>query len=200
MKRTTKWLTAVVAAASGLAMANSAKADVILSDFPAGFTLDAYYANWATATIDNSTPGFSVTSAGYGSGYKAINIDGSGNTIIQMTFDLEGPAGLPISSAIADLTDADGTQVQYAMQYGVQAGNGQTYSMLLSAGNVAAPGADSILDLANLTAFNIEDDPGGYSGPYTITYTDLRLVPEPASLTLLVLGAAGLLAARRRVR
>jgi len=202
MKQYLKWFVTAIGVASGLVFGNSVRGQGTLSTFPAGFALNAYYASWATATINNSAPGFAITSSGYGSGYYALPsvFDGSAYNAIQMTVDVAGPAGPPISSAIADLTDADGTTVQFAMQYGLQAGTGQTYSKLLSAGTTMSPGTTPGLDLAHLTDFNLENDPGGYSGTYTITYRQLSLVsiPEPGSLALFGLGGAGLLVAYRR--
>lgn len=203
MKQQTKWLAAVLGVVGSLAAGASAQAQgLTLSSFPAGFTLNAYYANWSTATINNSSQGFAITSSGYGSGYHAFAspVNGSGYNAIQMTVDVSGPTGVPISSAIADLTDADGTTIQYAMQYGLLSGAGQTYTMLLSAGHTSSAGTTPGLDLVHLTSFNIEDDPGGYSGPYTITYRNLGLatVPEPSAMALLGLAGAGLLIVRRR--
>jgi hypothetical protein len=200
MKQFSKLFATAIGVAGALATGTTARGDLILSSFPAGFTLNAYYANWSTATHSDTGTGFMVTSHGYGSGYSALpsTMDGSAYNAIQMTLDVAGPGpGIPISSAIADLTDSHGDQEQFAMQYGLQAGAGQTYMMLLSAGHMAS---GTSLDLTQLTDFNIEDDPGGYSGQYTVTYHDLRLVnvPEPASLALFGLAGAGLLIFRRR--
>jgi hypothetical protein len=203
MKPQTKWLAAALGVAGTLAIGTSAQAQLVLSDFPAGFTLNAYYASWGTATINNTGPGFSITSSGYGSGYYALPsaVNGTGYSDIQMTIDVAGPGGLPISSAIADLTDAAGSQLQYALQYGVQAGLGQTFTLPLSTVNAThLAGGETSFNFANITDFNIEDDPGGYSGPYTITYHNLQLinVPEPGTVALFGLGGLGLLVYRRR--
>jgi hypothetical protein len=207
MKQFSKMFATAIGVAGALAMGTSARGDLVLSTFPVGFTLNAYYAAWGTphTTINNSGPGFSLAydgmnpGGGYGSGYSALPsvMDGSAYNAIRMTLDVSGPAGPPISSAIADLTDSSGNREQFAMQYGLTTGSGQTYTMLLSAGHMAS---GTSLDLTHLTDFNIEDDPGPYSGPYTVTYHDLRLVnvPEPASLALFGLAGAGLLIFRRR--
>jgi len=199
MKQFTKLFAAAIGVAGALAMGTSARGQLVLSSFPAGFTLNAYYANWSTATHSDTGAGFMITSAGYGSGYYALpsTVDGSAYNAIQMTLDVAGPAGPPISSAIADLTDSSGDMEFFPLQYGLTAGNGQTYTMLISAGTMRS-GAS--LDMAHLTDFNIEDDPGGYSGQYTVTYHNLSLVnvPEPTSLALFGLAGAGLLIFRRR--
>jgi len=200
MKLHTKWMASAIGVAGCLVMGTSARGQLVLSSFPAGFTLDAYYANWATAVHSDTGTGFMVTSAGYGSGYKALPsaVDGSAYNAIQLTIDLSAPiTGAPVGSAIADLADASGDFEFFPIQYGVQAGNNQTFTMAISAGTMRTGAA---LDLSHITSFNIEDDPGGYSGPYTITYHSLSLVniPEPTSLALFGLAGAGLLIFRRR--
>jgi hypothetical protein len=201
MKQSTKIVAAAIGLASGLALSTSVQGQgLILSSFPSGFALNAYYGSWGTGTISDTGSGLSITAHGYGSGYSALPsvVDGSAYSYIQLTLDVAGPGpGIPISSAIADLTDSHNDTEQFAMQYGLQAGAGQTYMMALSAGHMAS---GTSLDLTQLTDFNIEDDPGGYSGTYTITYHQLSLVnvPEPTSLALFGLGAAGFLAFRRR--
>lgn len=202
MKPQMKWATAALAMAGTLAIGSSAQAQLVLSDFPAGFSLTAYYASWATAGINNSGPGFAISSSGYGSGYYALPsaVDGSSYSEIQMTIDVAGPGpGIPISSAIADLDDGAGSQLQYALQYGVQAGAGQTFTLSLGTVNhTSLAGGETSFNFADITGFNIEDDPGGYSGPYTITYHNLQLVPEPGTMALFGLGGLGLLIYRRR--
>ena len=58
------------------------------------------------------------------------------------------------------------------------------------------------LDLATLDFFHLQDDPGGFTGTYTVEFQDLRLItiPEPGTATLAGGALAGLIGLARRRR
>jgi hypothetical protein len=49
-----------------------------------------------------------------------------------------------------------------------------------------------------LTHLHLQLDPGGYTGTYTVSFEDLRLIPEPSALALLLWGGLGLVWSRCR--
>jgi hypothetical protein len=194
MKQNTRWLTAAIAIASALVTANSALADVTIDNFHS-FIPSALYASWATpaATITAGPTTWDVASIGYGSLWKYEgDINGSGNTQVQLTLDISGDPGV-VAGPIVDLIDNNGAWATFAW-YGLGAG-----SYTLTADLSTTPW----LNVADIQHIHLECDPGGSTAMYDLTFRDLSLttpVPEPASLTLLALGAIGLVAARRRAR
>ena len=224
MKQQTKWFATALAVASGLVIASSVQAQTwTLSNFQ-NFNLSAtnLYANWDptgsqiinggtgyTPTITSgATPGsFEVNAQGYGSGaYNfATPINASGANEFQFTFTINSPSGGPFwMNPGVDI--ADGTHLVHLTAS--NAGGGYLDYGNFTAGTYTlyGPLTDQFgglpLDTSTITAFNLEFDPAGYGSgaPYDITYGSLVLVPEPATLTLLAIGAAGLVITRRRVR
>jgi len=193
MKCNARWLAAVIAAASGLMVANSARASVTIDTFDS-FTPDALYASWATpaATITQHADSWQVASVGYGSLWKYEgDIDGSGETKVQLTIDITGDPGF-IAGPIVDLVDNNGAWATFAW-YGIDTPG----SYVLTADLSTTPW----LNLADIQHIHLECDPG--SAPtvlYDLTFKDLSLIPEPTSLTLLALGAIGFAVARRRAQ
>jgi hypothetical protein len=180
-----------VALAACLAVAQPATADTIISTFD-NFNLDGLFA-WADATVTSGPTSYTIVDQGYGSGYKDINpnIDATGATHIQLTVTLAGGPSGPIVS----LVDGDGTFLNYPW-YGTPVG-----SHVLTAPLSSNPGfAD--LNLATLDFFHLQDDPGGFTGLYSVEFEDLRLItiPEPATAGIASLGLLGLAALRRRFR
>ncbi len=220
MKQHTKWFAAVLAVASGLAVANSGQAQTtVLSDFN-NFTLAATYGNWdadgwmtfnggagimAPVLMSTASAGFEVNAGGYGSGAFnfASPISAPGATQFQLTFTLNTPT--PPVWMNPQLTISDGTHqvnMQYTggpfLNYG-NYGGPQTYVL-------TGPLTDAFgglpLDVSTITAFNIGFDPAGNiaGNIYDITYNSLAVVavPEPTTLALIGIGTAALVIIRRR--
>jgi len=177
-----------------LALACTSRADVIISTFD-NFSSDALYASWSTATIDSGPTAYTITASGYGSNWKYLGtIDGTGYDFLQLTVTLSG-GGDGFLGPIVTLKDADGTAYNYAW-YGQSLGT-HVLTKRVDEPTWTEPGGTPGLDLATLTHLHLQLDPGGYSGTYTVSFEDLRLVPEPTVGALLALGAMAW-ACRRR--
>ena len=72
MKRHRLWFIRQLIMASGL-LANLALADTTITTFD-DFSLDGLFVNWASATVVSGPTSYSITSSGYGSGFKDINM------------------------------------------------------------------------------------------------------------------------------
>jgi hypothetical protein len=225
MKLHTKWLMTALAVASGLAMVNSAQAQPVtgtpyLSNMlPANLNVppSALYGNWALpATTFTSTPtGLEVYSGGYGSLYYVIpGADvqyplNSLDTVATLTLTFNSPSS-PAPNWIGVqflLQDGAGSTPNLGGYGGfgnggnpanwVWTGNQLAITAPLPAAQIAAiqAGTDAIY------SFNLGIDGGPLgAATYDITFNSLVLspVPEPATLALVGLGAASLLAFRRR--
>jgi PEP-CTERM motif len=213
MKQRIKCLMVAATAAGSLLVASSVQAQYTtntICDFH-NFNLSVTYANWDssgsqtinggtgyTPTITSGSISYEINAEGYGSGAynfpTAINMAGA--TEVQLTFTLN--SSMSITPNVNDYMGpnfdlSDGThQVQY-----------QVYNHYPSTGTYTVVAPLGSIDPTDITAFNLEFDPGSYGSatPYDISYDSLDLltpVPEPATLALVGIGAAGMLAFRRR--
>lgn len=183
------------AASLGLMLLGTARADVIISTFD-NFTSDALYASWTTATIVSGPTAYTITASGYGSNWKYLGtIDGTGYDTVQLTVTLSG-GGDGFLGPIVTLKDADGTAYHYAW-YGRTLGS-HVLTRPVNQPSWTEPGGIPGLDLATLTHLHLQLDPGGYTGTYTVSFEDLRLIPEPSALALLLWGGLGLVWSRCR--
>jgi hypothetical protein len=171
----------LIALLASIGVITSALAETTIASFD-NFNLDGLFGNWGTATIVSGETNYSITSSGYGSGFKAINpnIDATGETNIELTVTLNAPAGVigPVSGPIVSLVDADGTLHNYAW-YGQTKGTRVLTLNLNAPTFVSNAGTTPGLDLSRLAFFHLQDDPGAYSGQYTITFEHLRLTGAP---------------------
>jgi hypothetical protein len=181
MKPALQSLSQLILLAAGLLLLRSSRAETILSTF-SDFNLDGVFQSWTTATVVSGSNSYSITATGFGSGYKALNpnVDATGETNLELSVTLSGtgPANAPISGPIVSLVDADGTFYNYAW-YGQTAGKHVLRANLGAPTFITATGSVAGLDLSKLAFFHLQDDPGTYTGQYTIQFELLRLTGAP---------------------
>jgi hypothetical protein len=227
MKQHAKWFATALAVTASLAMVNSVLAQGVtgtpyLSNMDPS-TLNtapnALYAGWAPgggAVFTSLPTGLEVNSpANYGSLYYVIpnaevqTINSSVNAA-QLTFTVNGYSTTPVPYIWVGtpfiLNDNAGAATYGGYSgYGnggnpsdvVWNGNVVTWTVPLNAAQLAAvqTGTDAIY------SFNLQFDPAVLgASSYDVTFNSLVMVtvPEPGTLALFALGAAGLMLARRR--
>jgi hypothetical protein len=217
MKQHQKWFAIALAVASGLVIASSAQAQDYASGTPYLSNLlpanMSIYDSWTTATITSQPTGVEVSwVGGYGSFYYANPTPIAINpldTIAVFTFTINNnPANYIWVGSRFVLNDNAGGQWYPNPGYSGPFNGGSPADVSWN-GNVAT--WTEQLNPAQLTAiqaggdvlygFNLVFDPAVMNGPpiEDITFNSLVLeVPEPTTLALVGLGAAGLLALRRR--
>jgi len=182
MNQSKKFWPGVLLLCVGVCLLRSAPAETVLSTFET-FTLDGLFSSWASATVVSDATNYSITAAGYGSGFKAFtpNIDATAETNIELTVTLTSTnsPNTQISGPIVSLVDADGTFYNYAW-YGQVAGTHVLKASLRQPTFTSGAGSVPGLDLSKLAFFHLQDDPGTYSGQYTIAFNLLRLTGAPA--------------------
>ncbi|HRX85919.1 MAG TPA: PEP-CTERM sorting domain-containing protein [Phycisphaerae bacterium] len=196
--RTRIWTTLAVAAIAvwALGFASPAQATV-LTDF-SSFSVDAY-GTWSTGTLTPGANDFRVeATGGFGGGWHGLGAPASAapsETTIE--FALTANSGNQAGMVLV-LVDGDGTEWGYGwfgLPEGAQTLTEDVSNPLFSSNDGTTPG----LDTANIIGFHLQGDVGTQTPGITdLTFDNLALTPEPASLALLGLGA--LFVSRRRSR
>ena len=174
---------------------------------------NAVYAGWTSATFSSSLTGLNVVStATYGSLYYVVpagNVQtlDPNDTQATLTFTVNGdPSAFIWVGTPFILNDNAGAFTLGGYSGSGNPGNpaGTTWNGNVVTETVALPAAMiTAIQQGNdaIYSFNLQLDPAVLAaGSYDITFNSLVLssVPEPASLSLVGLGAAALLALRRR--
>ena len=193
----------------------------VLTDF-SNFNLSALYAGWApwpagslsTVITSGATPGsYEIASLGYGSGAYDFPsaVSAPGAMYAQLTFTVNDSGFGSGTNTLGNINpqfdiNSDGAFVAYSGG-GPGYAAGQTYTFTVPLNPVAAAAigetAPGTVNTAIIYGFNLEN--AGYSGTgnYDVTYKNFVLltpVPEPTTVALLAIGAAGVLIARRRAK
>jgi PEP-CTERM motif len=218
-----KFALTVFAAAAGLI---SAQAQYITGgQYLQNATTSGGYGGWASAAYNYTSTGIEVQSSDnsdYGGAYFVINSGvqtlSSLDTELILTFTLNGNAASynyfsPGQLVLNDANTPSSGPWYFNMPYfGYEYnpnnanvtwnGSGTTYTVTM---NIATqdPGLLTNIQTGNdqIYSFSLDLDPTGQiPSPWDITFNSIELAPapEPASLALLGLGAAGLLVVRRR--
>ncbi len=209
MKQHTKWFATVLAVAGGLMMANSTQAQSVtgtpfLSNINAADP--SYTGFWATplATITSTATGLEINAPGGSGSFSTLYypLPVGQQTLLNpldtlVTFNFTWNSGNAVGgvNVLFALGDSLGGVNYYGTGYNVPTPGLNSYTFNLANPNLANIGAGALIN-----GINFQIDPANVSGNYDITFNSLTLTPapEPATLALAGLGAAGLLAFRRR--
>jgi len=227
MKQHTKWFMTALAVASGLAMASSAQAQYMTGgqylQYDPG-TPPSPYGGWGPATFLNTPTGIEVDGAigsgNYGGNYFVVPIPdvtalNAADTQIVLTLTLNGdPTQFnwlsPGQLVLNDNNAPTAGPFFYNMPYfGYNnPGNPANVSFNGATATVTVPITGGLLSNIqaggdHIYSFSLDTDPPGIAAtPYSETFNSIQFepapVPEPATMALAGLGAAGLLAFRRR--
>jgi hypothetical protein len=194
--------TTLMALIIGVVSVGPAAANTLLSDF-SNFNLSGTYEQWNNATFTSGATSFRVESPGdFGGGYYNLpaTVNASGETALQLLMDVNSGNVASLMNVV--LIDGDGTERVFRFD-NLVAGAGQTLTKPLSMFlQDNAPGSTPGLDLANITVFHLQGtfSNGNPGQAMDLTFDNLALVPEPATLLMSCLVWAGLAGLVRRRR
>jgi hypothetical protein len=209
MKQNSNCFLAALALATGLVIANPTQAQTITGT-PYMSNIDpaapSYSGSWSTplTTITSTPTGLEFNAPGGSGSFSTMYypIPVSQQTSLdpqdtQVTFTFSWNSGNAVAgvNVLFALDDSMGGVNYYGTGYNVPTAGLNSYTFPLQADNLAHVAAGAVIN-----GLNFQIDPANVSGNYDITYSSITLsqVPEPTTLALAGLGAAGLLAVRRR--
>jgi len=221
-KAPTKQLVTMLAVVAGLTFAGSTQAQYITGgQYLNNVSAPSAYGGWAGATITQTPTGIEVQTpdnTDYGGAYFVINLPAvqtmnTNDTAVQLTITINGDVSpstpyVYFSPGQLVLNDNVGPYY-YGEPYSgpqnnpnppstcVWNGNVGTMTVPIQAGQLTTiqAGGD------NIYAFNLDLDPAVITAaPIDITFNSIELIPEPATVSLVTIGAGlvGLLGLRRR--
>ncbi len=201
LKKTSFVLAAALAATGVLFTASAAQATVVIETFD-NYTTGGNVAAWAdfgnviTAGPNDWT--IDVVNGGFGfhfddTGNPPNGIDISGETILEIDFTVNS-GGIFGTTVIVVLEDKNAVQDVYDL--GLLLGNFPAGFSGTVSTPLTLPGT---FDTTSLNFFQIQGNSfdNTFPFPYSLTLSELRVTPEPASIALIGCGI-GLLALRRR--
>ena len=180
-------------------MTATASAATVLSDF-SNFNLTGTYEQWKSGSFTSAANDFRVQANDFGGGWKVLSspIDATGETALEVQLDIN--LGNVTHELNIVLADGDGSDRVYRFN-SLAVGADQTLKVALDDFfQVNNPGSVPGLNLSAITSFHLQGIfANGLPGlAMDLTFDNLALVPEPASLGLLGLGVPVLL--RRRIK
>lgn len=214
MRASVGWVRSVVAhgtvclALLGMALAAPARATTLISDFN-NLAISGAYNDFQTGSLTSTPTGFHIVAGDFGGMYKIVtppgpSINATGETAVQLKLDVN-PGTDPLANKFnVVLFDNDATPTQLRFEFkNVPVGAGQTLTLPISAGVVAAAGTTPGLDLSQITQWHFQGtfSNGSPGKTLDVTLHNLSLVnvPEPSTLVLAGLASVvGVFGLRRR--
>jgi hypothetical protein len=213
MKQHSKWFATALVMAGGLLIAGPLQAQTVtgtpfLSNINPTDPTIQYGGYWSTplTTITSTPTGLEFNAPGGTGSFSQLYypIPLANQTPLnpldtQVTFNYLWNSGNAVGGVqvVFALDDSLGGTAYYFTGYNVPTPGLNSYTFNLQSPNLANVAAGALIN-----GINFQIDPANVSGNYDITYSSLTLsptpTPEPTTLALVGLGAAGLLAFRRR--